>query len=88
MVPTEVVFWRLVTEVFLGFLMGWSHDVRFYSRLPMILGLHNRLTFLEVAQRPLGPAWVVLSWAFSHHVTCLLLGLRQMVLMGSLFSLS
>ena len=49
----------------------------------MTLGPYSRLTFLEVTQRLPGPSWVALSWAFSRHVTCLPLGLRQMVLMGS-----
>jgi hypothetical protein len=45
MAPTEVVFWRLVTEVFLELLMGWSHDVCFHSRLPMTLGLLQQTDF-------------------------------------------
>ena len=68
----------------LWFLCGLSLLFFTHSRLLlMTLGPYSRLTFLEVTQRPLGPSWVALSWAFSHHVTCLPLGLRQMVLMGS-----
>jgi hypothetical protein len=79
--PFEITFYPL------DFPVGWAYYLRTYGRvLPIGFGLYSRLISLAVAQCLLGPLWAVVLWASLDHVTCLPLGLLQMVLMDCLWS--